>query len=206
MKLAIRRERPHVLAVRALAILGISSAALASAVDGTESTPTDTSSAYAAVVAHAEPLAAPIAAPAEADFSFDAPGVEVAEPVASVRATATNAPPPRLDPEAVMAEAAKYVGTPYLWAGSTPAGFDCSGFTSYVFKQLGVTVPRSSSAYWNFGVRISAEDALPGDLVLTPGHVGIYAGNGMQIDSPHAGATIQFRPLWQWEYVYIRVP
>lgn len=104
---------------------------------------------------------------------------------------------------AVIAEASKYVGTPYVGGGSSPKGFDCSGFTSYVYGKLGVSLPRSSGAYYNVGTRVSSPQ--PGDIIVSPGHVGIYAGPNLQIDAPRPGKSIQFRSIWQSNPTYIRV-
>ncbi|WP_342770095.1 C40 family peptidase [Xylanimonas allomyrinae] len=104
-----------------------------------------------------------------------------------------------------MSIAGRYVGVPYLAGGTTPAGFDCSGFTQYVFAQVGISLPRTSSGQRSAGTVVSAADARPGDIIWTPGHVSIYAGNGMQIDAPRPGMSIQFRSLWQSNPVFIRV-
>lgn len=104
---------------------------------------------------------------------------------------------------AIIAEAAKYVGTPYRSGGSTPSGFDCSGFVSYVYAKFGISLPRSSGAYYNVGTRVSSPQ--PGDIIVSPGHIGIYAGPNLQIDSPRPGKTIQFRSIWQTNPVYVRV-
>jgi cell wall-associated NlpC family hydrolase len=122
------------------------------------------------------------------------------------RSYVANAPVPQtVAGNAVLEIAARYVGVPYVSGGTTPDGFDCSGFTSYVYAQLGITLPRSSADQRNVGVVVSAADALPGDLIWSPGHVGIYAGDGMQIDSPRPGKTIQFRSIWQSNPIFIRV-
>lgn len=126
-------------------------------------------------------------------------------PVAAVRAVRRNPAPASVAGNAVLEEAAKFVGTPYRTGGSTPAGFDCSGFVQYVYAALGVSLPRTSGAYYHFGTRVSAADALPGDLIVSSGHVAIYAGGNMQIDSPRPGETIQFRGIWQSNYIFVRV-
>ena len=150
-----------------------------------------------------------ITAAADAGFAYETPSISVAEKVAPVavahRRPVGGNPPASVAGNAILEEAAKYVGTPYRAGGSTPAGFDCSGFVSYVFRALGVSLPRSSGAYWNVGTRVSAADARPGDLIVSDGHVSIYAGGSTQIDSPRPGKTVQFRQIWQSSYIFVRV-
>ncbi|WP_265521838.1 C40 family peptidase [Oerskovia flava] len=106
----------------------------------------------------------------------------------------------------VVKEALKHVGTPYRYGGTTPSGFDCSGFTSYVYKKAGVkTLPRTSSAQGSVGTKVSKSKAKPGDLIWTPGHVSIYLGGNKQVDAPRPGKTIQVRQIWQSNPRFIRV-
>ena len=109
---------------------------------------------------------------------------------------------------AAYKEAQKYVGTPYVWGGSTPeTGFDCSGYVCWVYNQNGYDVGRTTAnGLWNKCQKISEAEAKPGDLVFfkgtydTPGmsHTGIYLGNGMMVS---AGDPIKYANIhssyWQ---------
>ncbi|HEX8970653.1 C40 family peptidase [Oryzihumus sp.] len=98
----------------------------------------------------------------------------------------------------VLGIASQYAGVPYKWGGTTPQeGFDCSGYTSYVFAQLGKHLPRTAEDQRQAVTRVS--DPQPGDLVFfgSPAyHVGIYAGGGMMWDAPHSGSSVAERPVW----------
>ncbi|WP_129339357.1 C40 family peptidase [Cellulomonas endophytica] len=139
-------------------------------------------------------VAEPAAEPATEEVAVEAPA---AEPAAAAPASGAGS--------SVVEIAAQYIGVPYVYGGTTPAGFDCSGFTSYVFRQLGVELPRTSSAQRGAGTVVSASEARAGDLIWSPGHISIYAGDGMQIDAPRPGKTIQLRSIWQSSPVFIRV-
>jgi len=111
-------------------------------------------------------------------------------------ATATSA-----SENAVVSEAQKYIGVPYVWGGTDPAkGLDCSGFTKLVYGNLGIDLPRVSSQQATAGQPVaSLADAHPGDLVFfdndsaRPGvdHVGIYIGNGQMIAAPQPGESVK---------------
>jgi len=99
---------------------------------------------------------------------------------------------------AVLAYASNFLGIQYVWGGTSPSGFDCSGFTQYVFAHFGVNLPRVSEAQQNVGTLVSRDNLQPGDLVFfgTPAHhVGIYVGNGNMINAPHTGAVIRIQAL-----------
>lgn len=106
---------------------------------------------------------------------------------------------------AIVSIAMRYVGVPYVSGGSSPSGFDCSGLTQYVYAQVGISLPRTSSAQRYAGTVVSASEAKAGDLIWTPGHVAIYAGDGMQIDAPKPGDVVKYRAIWQSNPTFIRV-
>ena len=102
----------------------------------------------------------------------------------------------------VVGIALHYLGTPYVWGGSSPAGFDCSGFVAYVYAQVGVSLPHYTGAQWNVGVPVSRSDLEPGDLVFFDGlgHVGIYIGGGQFVHAPHTGDVVKISSLGEAWY------
>lgn len=102
-----------------------------------------------------------------------------------------------------MAYAQAQLGKPYLWGGTGPDGYDCSGLTVMAYRAAGITLPRTSETQWTAGQPVPADQLQPGDLVFfnpgeqvagLPGHVGIYLGNGLMINAPHPGAAIRIEP------------
>jgi peptidoglycan DL-endopeptidase CwlO len=100
----------------------------------------------------------------------------------------------------VVATAKKYLGVPYLWGGTTPAGFDCSGLIQHVYSELGISLPRVSRDQARAGTAVpSLAQAKPGDLVAfnSPvNHIGIYLGDGMMLDAPRRGQNVKIQKVW----------
>lgn len=104
---------------------------------------------------------------------------------------------------AQLVETAKqYLGTPYVWGGSSPNGFDCSGFVQYVARQCGFKIGRTVSQQWPYGTEVSKDNLQPGDIVFFAGtytsglsHVGIYVGDGKFIHSPSSGDVVKITSM-----------
>ncbi|HEY4225797.1 MAG TPA: C40 family peptidase [Pseudolysinimonas sp.] len=124
----------------------------------------------------------------------------------SVRSLLANPPYPSFSLAQVVAVAEQYQGVPYVYGGASPAGFDCSGFTQYVYAQFGVALPHSASRQGAGGTAITAAAALPGDIVAMDGggHVGIYLGGNMMIDAPEPGRVVQIRAIYTSAHWFVR--
>jgi hypothetical protein len=107
----------------------------------------------------------------------------------------------------LMKSSAELVGTPYVFGGQTPGGIDCSGYVLFVYSQFGVDLPHSVYQQAKLGAKISAEEALPGDLVIFNdfSHNGIYAGNGNFYHAPQPGDRVKLAPIFTDRYHFIRV-
>jgi cell wall-associated NlpC family hydrolase len=153
----------------------------------------------AAAAAAAAAEAARAAAQSEmASYAASAGGPSVSELLA--------APPyPTFDLASVYNVATQYIGTPYVYGGATPAGFDCSGFVMYVYAQFGISMPHSSTGQGAMGTPIAESAAVPGDLVIMSGHDGFYAGNGMILHAPYEGASVRVQPIWTSDYRIVRI-
>jgi peptidoglycan DL-endopeptidase CwlO len=105
------------------------------------------------------------------------------------------APPPTHG--GVVGVALSQLGTQYVWAGSQPGGFDCSGLVMWAYAQVGVALPHSSYGQYGYGVPVSRDQLAPGDLVFFDGlgHVGIYIGGDQFVHAPHTGDVVKISSL-----------
>jgi cell wall-associated NlpC family hydrolase len=106
-----------------------------------------------------------------------------------------------------VALAYEFLGVPYIWGGSTPMGFDCSGLTMYVYGQLGIKLGHYTGFQYYEGRRVSRDELEPGDLVFfhanssgVPQHEGMYIGNGTFIHAPHTGDVVRVSSLFDTRY------
>jgi peptidoglycan DL-endopeptidase CwlO len=138
--------------------------------------------------------AAAAAARAQRQASIATPEALLDELPIDVEPTLTAPPSPY---GGVVGIAMQYLGVPYVWGGSSPAGFDCSGFTMFVFAQLGVSLPHHAASQFGMGVPVSRDQLQPGDLVFFNGlgHIGIYIGGGAFIHAPHTGDVVKISSL-----------
>jgi cell wall-associated NlpC family hydrolase len=93
--------------------------------------------------------------------------------------------------------AKRYIGVRYVWGGESPRGFDCSGLVQFVYRKLGVELPRVTYAQWHAGRHISRTQLRAGDLVFFHhrGHVGIYVGHGWFLHAPRTGERVHASQL-----------
>ena len=102
--------------------------------------------------------------------------------------------------QSIVDTAKKYLGVPYVWGGTSPKGFDCSGLVQYVFRQHGISLPRVAASQRNAGAYVSRSNLQPGDLVFFSSggrisHVGIYIGNGNMIHAPQTGDVVKISSI-----------
>jgi len=106
----------------------------------------------------------------------------------------------------IVSEVEKFTGDPYVYGATGPSSFDCSGLVQYVLRQLGVSAPRTSEAQWGWVQKITRAQLQPGDLVFaqfpgdnaSPGHVGIYTGNGQVLSAEDPALGVGYATLASW--------
>ncbi|WIB15137.1 C40 family peptidase [Curtobacterium sp. MCPF17_050] len=191
--------------------------------DGFSATSTATLEAQAAAKAAAKAAAELEAARAAkaAEYAYDGKTAEdyladdstgaatTASAADAANAAATSAAPAAGTPfslPAVVATAKQYIGTPYVFGGATPAGFDCSGYVMYVYAQHGISLAHSVTLQDQAGTTIPESEAQPGDVVVfnDDSHDGFYMGNGMIMDAPKPGGSVSIRPIWSSNYHIVR--
>ncbi|HYZ18655.1 MAG TPA: NlpC/P60 family protein [Gaiellaceae bacterium] len=143
-----------------------------------------------------------LAADARARLASPQTGLEVltasSGSIDSSEQTLPAAPPSQYG--GVVGIAMRYLGTPYVYGGSSPSGFDCSGFVMYVYAQVGVSLPHNAAAQYGYGTPVSRSALQPGDLVFFNGlgHDGIYIGGNQFIHSPHTGDVVKISSITGW--------
>ena len=109
----------------------------------------------------------------------------------------------------VIAYATNFLGTPYLWGGTSPStGFDCSGFTQYVYAHFGIRIGRTTYDQIKDGVSVARSALQPGDLLFYgtngPTHMGMYVGNDTYIHAPRTGDVIKISSINRRDYITAR--
>lgn len=118
----------------------------------------------------------------------------------------TDLPPSEIG-AAVVEIAMQYLGVPYVWAGESPSGFDCSGLVTYVFRQVGIELPHFAAWQFQYGEPVARSDLQPGDVVFFGSnihHVGIYVGDGNMIHAPYTGAVVRINSMDRSDYAGAR--
>ena len=141
-------------------------------------------------------------------------GGDVPAPFPGTRPTGATDAARRHDPSALIETALSLRGTPYVWGGATPRGFDCSGFTHYVYALHGVSLPRVAAQQYRVGDVVASRNLRPGDLVFFstiapgPSHVGLALGDGRFIHAPSERGAVRVENLharyWQRRYLGAR--
>ncbi|HBJ2615555.1 TPA: C40 family peptidase [Clostridium botulinum] len=137
--------------------------------------------------------------------SVEAPSSSESSSSSSSSSKPSNPAPPATHGD-VVGYAMQFQGVPYVWGGTSPSGFDCSGFVQYVYRNAaGIELPRDTYGQIGAGTRVSQDQLQPGDLVFPhTGHVGIYIGGGQMIHAPHTGDVVKISSVYKF-YAGVRV-
>jgi cell wall-associated NlpC family hydrolase len=129
--------------------------------------------------------------------SQNEPLAPVAEAAVAAPSSPTSSPAPAARYGGVVGIAMQYLGVPYVWGGASPSGFDCSGFSMYVYAKIGVSLPHHAASQYGMGTAVSRDQLEAGDLVFFNGlgHMGIYIGGGQFIHAPHSGDVVKISSL-----------
>jgi cell wall-associated NlpC family hydrolase len=156
-------------------------------------------------LAEQERLAAEAAAAARA-----AAALAQAQRAAQLSMIPGNVPAPTEAAAMAITEAETHLGAPYVWGGTGPDSFDCSGLTLIAYRAAGIGLPRTAQEQWYAGPQVALGDLQPGDLLFwatdtadpaTIHHVAMYLGNGQMIAAPHAGAQVRVQPVYLDGYI-----
>jgi cell wall-associated NlpC family hydrolase len=118
--------------------------------------------------------------------------------------------PPNAVAARAIAAAKTKLGDPYLWGGTGPDAYDCSGLTQFAYGTAGIALPRVAADQWNVGAHVGLDELLPGDLLFwatdtsnpaTIHHVALYVGGGMMIAAPHTGDVVKVEPVYMDGYI-----
>jgi cell wall-associated NlpC family hydrolase len=150
-------------------------------------------------------LAAQAKAAAKKDHSAPAPAPAPSSGSSGGSSGGSPSPAPTPPPathSSVVSIALQYLGVPYVWGGASPSGFDCSGFTMYVYAKVGVSLPHNAAMQYGMGTPVSRSQLAPGDLVFFNGlsHVGMYIGGGRFVHAPHTGDVVKISSLSEYWY------
>ncbi len=138
--------------------------------------------------------------------SVEAPASSGSSSSSSNSSNKPSKPAPPATHGDVVGYAMQFQGVPYVWGGTSPSGFDCSGFVQYVYRNAaGIELPRDTYGQIGAGTRVSQDQLQPGDLVFPhTGHVGIYIGGGQMIHAPQTGDVVKISSVWKF-YAGVRV-
>lgn len=157
-------------------------------------------------IAEAADTAAPATAPAPASVATAAP-VTAARPAATSAAAHAEIPIKLSTAARAVSTALTQQGTPYVYGGNAPGGFDCSGLVQWIYKKVGIALPRTAAAQATAGHRVSLNQLQPGDLLFfyqPVEHVVMYIGNGKIVEASQPGQPVHVRPLYLSGFVEAR--